>query len=79
MTQVLTLKRDKYIRASELENLNSYEGRTFILRKNNTITPVKLSKVKRSKVYLEYTEGRTDSFSIPFQKFLDYYELPMKN
>lgn len=78
MADVLTLPRDKYIRASELDNLSDYVGRTFIVRKNGAVKAVKLNEVKNAKVYLEYTEERADGFSIPLNKFLKYYELPRK-
>lgn len=78
MAETLTLKAAKYIRASDLLELWSYIGRTFIIRKNNEIKAVKLVEVKASKVYLEYTESREDGFSLPLNKFLKYYELPNK-
>lgn len=76
MAEKLVLPRKKYISASELDDVSKYVGKAFITRKNNTIKAVKLMEVKRSKVYLEYTEERADSFSLPLNKFLTYYELP---
>lgn len=76
MAETLSSPRKKYIRANELTDLKSYEGKTFITRKNSTTKAVKLVEVKRSKVYLEYTVDREDSFSLPLNKFLEYYELP---
>lgn len=78
MGDILSLKQSKYIRASELEDLNVHLGRTFITRKNGTVKAVKLVEVKNNTVYLEYTEERADSFSLPLNKFLKYYELPNK-
>lgn len=76
MAETLVLPRKKYIRAKELDDVKLYVGKTFITRKNNTTKAVKLVEVKRSKVYLEHIEDRADSFSVPLNKFLDYYELP---
>lgn len=67
-----------YVPAKDLTDIDSYTGRTFILRKNGSVKAFKLEKVKGSKAYLRYTEERDDSFSIPLNKFLTYYELPQK-
>lgn len=78
MSETLS-KGTKYVRAVELkETIQDYVDRTFIIRKNGVVKAVKLEKVKGSKAYLRYTEEREDSFSIPLNKFLDYYELPQK-
>lgn len=76
MSEILSL--NKYVRASELTNLEDYVGRTFIIRKNGAIKAVKLNEVKNNSVYLEYTEERADKFSLPLNKFLKFYELPSK-
>lgn len=68
----------QYVYAKELEDIKSYAGRTFIIRKNGAVKAVKLEKIKGSKAYLQYVDDRMDSFSIPLNKFLDYYELPQK-
>jgi len=77
MSETLS-KGTLYVRASELADLKPYYERTFIIRKNSVVKAVKLEKVKGSKAYLRYTEGRVDSFSIPLKEFLKYYELPQK-
>lgn len=77
MSETLS-KGTLYVKAGELENLESYVGRTFIIRKNGAVNAVRLEKIKGSKAYLQYTEDRADSFSIPLNKFRDYYELPQK-
>ncbi|ABY63114.1 hypothetical protein ST201phi2-1p288 [Pseudomonas phage 201phi2-1] len=77
MSETLS-KGTLYVRAAEVGDLKDYYGRTFIIRKNSAVKAVKLEKVKGSKAYLEYTEGRVDSFSIPLNEFLKYYELPQK-
>lgn len=71
-------KGGKYVYAKDLEDIKSYVGRTFITRKNGAVKAAKLEKVKGSKAYLQYAEDRMDSFSIPLNKFLDYYELLQK-
>ncbi len=68
----------QYVRAKDLDDIKSYVERTFITRKNGAIKAVKLEKVKGSKAYLQYLDDRADSFSIPLNKFLEYYELPQK-
>lgn len=79
MAEQLTLKRDKYVRAGDLENLESYVNRTFIIRKNGAIKAVKLAEVKNNTVYLEHMDTREDRFSMPLNKFLKFYELPQKD
>lgn len=78
MAEILSLNASKYVKASELENLEDYEGRTFIIRKNDTVKAYRLKEVKRNSVYLEYIGDREDKFSLPLNKFLRYYELPNK-
>lgn len=77
MSEALS-KGTLYVQAKELTDIKSFYGRTFILRKNGSVKAFKLLKVKGSKAYLEHTEDRVDSFSIPLNKFLEYYELPQK-
>lgn len=67
-----------YLKAGELENIETYVGRVFIIRKNGVVKAARLEKIKGSKAYLKYTEERDDSFSIPLNKFLSYYELHQK-
>lgn len=78
MADILSLPTPKYIRASELGNLEDYLTRTFIIRKNGAVKAVKLNEVKNKTVYLEYTTERQDKFSLPLNKFLKFYELPQK-
>ena len=78
MAEILSLSSPKYIRASELANLEEYLTRTFIIRKNGGVKAVKLNEVKNNTVYLEYTAERQDKFSVPLNKFLKFYELPQK-
>lgn len=77
MSETLS-KGTLYLKASELENLDTYVGRTFIIRKNGAVKAVRLDKIKGSKAYLQHTDDRVDTFSIPLNKFRDYYELPQK-
>lgn len=79
MSAILSLKPvTKYIRASELTDLEQYVERTFIIRKNDTVKAYKLAEVKNKTVYLEFIGDREDKFSIPLNKFLKFYELPVK-
>lgn len=80
MNAILTLKTttSKYIRASELGDLEVYVDRTFIIRKNGEVKAYKLAKVKNNTVYLEYIGDRVDKFSLPLNKFRKFYELPTK-
>lgn len=79
MSAILSLKTTaKYTSAADLVNLELYEGRTFIIRKNGTINAYKLAEVKNNTVYLEYTGDRVDKFSLPLNKFRKFYELPQK-
>lgn len=78
MADILSLNSPKYLRASELGDLEEYVNRTFIIRKNGAVKAVKLNEVKNKTVYLEYTTERQDKFSLPLNKFLKFYELPQK-
>lgn len=79
MADILSLKQTtKYVRASELSNLEDYVDRTFIIRKNGAVKAYRLAEVKRGAVYLEYMGEREDKFSLPLNKFLKFYELPQK-
>lgn len=77
MSETLS-KGTLYVRASELTNIQDYLKRTFIIRKNSVVKAVTLEKVKGSRAYLKHTDGRVDSFSIPLNEFLKYYELPQR-
>lgn len=77
MSETLS-KGTQYVVAGQLDNLEAYIGRTFIIRKNGVVKAVRLEKIKGSKAYLQYTTDRADSFSIPLNKFREYYELPQK-
>ena len=79
MTATLSLKpTTKYVRASELVNLESCVNRTFIMRKNGEVKAFKLVEVKRDSVRLAYNDGRIDTFSLSLNKFLKFYELVAK-
>lgn len=71
-------KGGKYVYAKDLEDIKSYVGRIFITRKNGVVKAARLDKVKGSRAYLQHVDDRVDSFSIPLNKFLDYYELLQK-
>jgi hypothetical protein len=79
MADILSLKQTtKYVRASELGNLEDYVDRTFIIRKNSAVKAYRLAEVKNNTVYLEYIGDREDKFSLPLNKFRKFYELPQK-
>lgn len=79
MTAILSLKpTTKYVRASELVNLESCLDRTFVVRKNGEVKAFKLVEVKRGSVLLGYCDGRLDTFGLSLNKFLKYYELEAK-
>lgn len=79
MTAILSLKpTTKYVRASELVNLESCLDRTFVVRKNGEVKAFKLVEVKRGTVLLGYCDGRLDTFGLSLNKFLKYYELEAK-
>lgn len=79
MTATLSLKPTaKYVRASELVNLESCVNRTFIIRKNGEVKAFKLVEVKHDSVRLAYNDGRIDTFSLSLNKFLKFYELAAK-
>ncbi|QBJ02784.1 hypothetical protein MZD04_gp258 [Pseudomonas phage Psa21] len=59
---------------SELGELDDYIGRSFLIKRNNQVTCVKLEKVKRRVVYLTHP-GRDDGFTVPIEKFREYYHL----
>ncbi|ARV76913.1 hypothetical protein PHABIO_282 [Pseudomonas phage Phabio] len=59
----------------DLDNKN-YEGRIFCMVRNNELTVVRLVKVKRRDVYLEYVKGdRKDGFTRTKQEFRKFYHL----
>lgn len=58
-----------------LEDKN-YEGRIFRKVQNGELTVVRLVKVKRRDVYLEYVQGgRADGFSVTQAAFRKFYHL----
>jgi len=59
----------------DLSNKN-YEGRIFRMVRNNELTVVRLVKVKRRDVYLEYVQGdRKDGFTRTQQEFRKFYHM----
>ncbi|BBI55711.1 hypothetical protein KEN51_CDS0197 [Pseudomonas phage vB_Pae10145-KEN51] len=75
MSTTLTLKESKYIPATELDNLEAYIGRTFLVERNGVSTAHKLIKLSRRDVYLGYPDGREDSFTLSINKFRKFYKL----
>lgn len=54
----------------------NYEGRVFRKVQNGELTVVRLVKVKRRDVYLEYVQGeRADGFSVTQAAFRKFYHL----
>lgn len=67
---------DRCTPASELVDLSAYEKRVFRMVRNNELTVVRLDKVKRRDVYLEYVQGdRQDGFTMSHAEFRKFYHL----
>lgn len=72
---------DKYLEdtipAASLDfNNKNYEGRIFRMVRNNELTVVRLVKVKRRDIYLEYVQGdRKDGFTRTQQEFRKFYHM----
>lgn len=67
---------DKYIPVKELENLDVFKGRTFLVERHKQTTAVKLVKVGRRDVQLEYvSDKREDEYSISQAEFRKFYKL----
>jgi hypothetical protein len=66
---------DKYTSAKDLETLDEYVGRTFVIERHRQVKAVKLAKVNRRDVTLNRLGERTDVFNVSHAEFRKFYWL----